>query len=112
MLYQLSYRGSSAGLVELRQYIQRVLETLSSDKQYTYHPLPSELFNYEDLLAADGYPAFGGLKGRSQPRSGPTHRERPLADSGGDLQWLHQEDGDITEGGTIGQEAWSIFYYS
>ena len=36
----------------------------------SYFP-PSDLFNYDSALAADGYPTFGGLKGRSQPRQDP-----------------------------------------
>ena len=37
------------------------------------HPntLRAELFNYEESLAAGGYPKFGGLKGRSQPNQDP-----------------------------------------
>jgi DnaJ family protein B protein 13 len=31
----------------------------------------TELFSYEDGLAAGGYPKFGGLKGRSQPKQDP-----------------------------------------
>lgn len=34
-------------------------------------PSLTDLFNYDSALAADGYPAFGGLKGRSQPRQDP-----------------------------------------
>ena len=31
----------------------------------------SELFNHENALDSDGYMAFGGLKGRSQPKQDP-----------------------------------------
>ena len=31
----------------------------------------TELFNYEEGVAAGGYPKFGGLKGRSQPKQDP-----------------------------------------
>lgn len=33
--------------------------------------LPTELFNYENTLEVGGYPKFGGLKGRSQPKQDP-----------------------------------------
>ena len=29
---------------------------------------------------------------------GPAHRTRPAPDTGGGVQWLHQEDGDIQKG--------------
>ena len=31
----------------------------------------TELFRYEDGLAAGGYPKFGGLIGQSQPKQNP-----------------------------------------
>lgn len=33
--------------------------------------LYTELFSYEDSMEAGGYPKFGGLKGRSQPKQDP-----------------------------------------
>ena len=35
------------------------------------HSTLLELFNYEDTLEVGGYPKFGGLKGRSQPKQDP-----------------------------------------
>ena len=31
----------------------------------------TELFSYDDSMEAGGYPKFGGLKGRSQPKQDP-----------------------------------------
>ena len=36
-----------------------------------YYNYSADLFNYENIVDSDGHVAFGGLKGRSQPKQDP-----------------------------------------
>ena len=36
-----------------------------------YYNYSADLFNYQNIVDSDGHVAFGGLKGRSQPKQDP-----------------------------------------